>query len=188
VKTGRLAVIAAALCIGAVFIPPYELPAGAHGKPHNARLKLQAPRSTAFGERGTATAKVKTKESRAKINANRRGTIRPVERIRRAIRRSAMRDCREHQGGTSPCEWGGGVALSKANRRYAWANVSGPSYDASGILHRARRSLRWKVLRVVGGGVQPCSYWYEVAPRTVVRDFKLRGYDGGDGSGKGQRC
>jgi hypothetical protein len=106
----------------------------------------------------------------------------PTARERRTIKVAAMRDCRRKQGDIYPCKWRGGVTVSTTNRRYAWANVSGPSYNHSGILkRRTPRGNRWRVLRVVGGGIQPCSYWYEVAPPAVVSDLKVRGFTEGEG-------
>jgi hypothetical protein len=109
------------------------------------------------------------------------GWRRPTPKERRAIKAAALRDCRKQESARYKCKWGGRVRVSTVNRRYAWASVSGPSYDNSGILRRpSKQSRRWRMVRIVGGGISPCSYWYKVAPRNVVRDLKVRGYTEGD--------
>lgn len=107
----------------------------------------------------------------------------------RAIKRAAMKDCRSHQEPGYGCKWAGGVRVSTANSRYAWANVNGPNYDNSGLLRRpTTRSRLWRMIRVVGGGIQPCSYWYAVAPRKVIRDLKIQGFTEGSGDFSYRRC
>jgi hypothetical protein len=102
----------------------------------------------------------------------------------KAIRRAAMIDCNRHQNVPGyDCRWRGDVKISTIDPRYAWAEVMGPAYDHSGILRRrSKHAQRWRVVRVVGGGIQPCSYWYAKAPRAVVREFGLRGYRENSGS------
>lgn len=67
--------------------------------------------------------------------ASRRTTPREWE----AIKAAAMRGCRKEQpvpADYGTCRWRGRVLVSTANRRYAWASVTGPSYDNSGVLRR----------------------------------------------------
>lgn len=117
------------------------------------------------------------------------GWRRPTADERRAIKTAALRDCRKQESPRYKCKWGGRVRVSTINRRYAWASVSGPSYDNSGIMRRpSRQSRRWRIIRVVGGGIQPCSYWRKVAPRRVVRDLKVRGFTEGTGDFTYRRC
>ena len=44
------------------------------------------------------------------------------------------------------------------------------------------------MLRVAGGGIQPCTYWFQVAPRRVVRDLRVRGFREGSGNFDYHRC
>lgn len=120
--------------------------------------------------------------------ASRRATPREWD----AIKAAAMRDCRKEQpvpAAYGTCRWRGRVLVSTVNRRYAWASVTGPSYDNSGILRRpTMHSRRWRVIRVVGGGVSPCSRWWRAAPREVVHDLRIRGYTEGSGDFSYRRC
>lgn len=123
----------------------------------------------------------------ADADASRKAT----KKERKAIRKAAMRDCQRTQKtiGDHGCVWRGRVRVSTVDPRYAWANVSGPSYDHSGILRRRNsRSRRWRVIHVVGGGIQPCSSWYRKAPRRVVRDLRVRGFDEASGNYDYRRC
>jgi len=100
-----------------------------------------------------------------------------------------MRDCNRSQANNGyRCTWGGHVRVSTINRRYAYARVSGPSYDNSGILKKSKRKKRWHVVQVVGGGIQPCSYWYRKAPRRIVHEFKIRGFRENSGNFDYHRC
>lgn len=108
----------------------------------------------------------------------------------RAIRHAAMRDCNRHQDVPGyDCRWRGGVKISTIDPRYAWASVAGPAYDNSGILRRpSRRSQRWHMVRVVGGGAQSCAHWYAKAPRPVVHEFRVRGFWRNSGNFEYHRC
>ena len=44
------------------------------------------------------------------------------------------------------------------------------------------------MIRVVGGGIQPCSYWWDAMPRRVVHDFRIRGFTEGSGDFTYHRC
>lgn len=112
----------------------------------------------------------------------------PSDHEKRVIRQSMMKDCRRSQDATSryPCKWGGNVRVSTVNDHYAWASATGPQYDNSGILRHSRGT--WRVVRVVGGGIQPCSYWREKAPAKVVTDLGVRGYSEGSGNFDYHRC
>jgi len=113
----------------------------------------------------------------------------PTKREGRAIKRAALRHCRSQESPGLRCRWRGRVSVSTVNPRFAWAAVDGPQYDNSGLLKRSsRRARRWRMVRVVGGGIQPCSYWYAVAPRRVVRDLKIRGYNESSGNFDNNRC
>lgn len=113
-------------------------------------------------------------------------SLRPIARLPRpaelkAIRRGAMRDCRPQEATGHKCKWLGHVKVSTIDSRYAWAEVSGPSYDNSGVLRRSvRHPRRWKMIRVVGGGIQPCSYWRRAVPPRVVSEFGIEGFTEGD--------
>lgn len=115
----------------------------------------------------------------------------PTKKERKWIRKAAMKDCRQRQGTVVGygCEWRGGIRISTANPRYAWAEVYGPQHDHSGILRRkSPRAKYWRVKQVVGGGIQPCSYWYAKAPRRVVRDLRIEGFRENSGSFDYHRC
>lgn len=120
--------------------------------------------------------------------ASRRATPREWE----AIKAAAMRGCRKEQpvpADYGTCRWRGRVLVSTANRRYAWASVTGPSYDNSGILRRpTMHSRRWRMIRVVGGGISPCSYWWRATPRAVAHDLRIRGYTEESGDFSYHRC
>jgi hypothetical protein len=97
----------------------------------------------------------------------------------REIKRAALRYCVNHQEASVeyPCRWSGNVRVSTVSPRYAWASVYGPHYDSSGVLRRPhKQSDRWQMIRVIGGGIQPCWYWTRAIPLGVVRDFGIRGY------------
>jgi len=108
----------------------------------------------------------------------------PTSSELRHIKRAAMRTCTRiapvQEG--YPCQWRGRVKVSTADPRYAWASVSGPDYDHSGVLRRGSgHSTRWKVIRVQGGGVQPCTYWTRpirsnprAVPDRVAWDLNVR--------------
>jgi hypothetical protein len=107
----------------------------------------------------------------------------------RAIRRAAMRDCRPQEFDGHKCEWRGHVRVSTINSRYAWASVYGPQYDDSGVLRRPNHhSRRWKMIRVIGGGIQSCAYWRSVVPPRVVSEFKIEGFTEGSGDFTYHRC
>lgn len=92
-----------------------------------------------------------------------------------------MRDCRSQEVPGYKCRWRGHVVISTINPRYAWAEVAGPNYDNSGVLRRGvRRPARWKMIRVVGGGIQSCGYWRSVVPPRVVTEFHIEGFTEGD--------
>ncbi|HEX5594138.1 MAG TPA: hypothetical protein VFX35_12420 [Solirubrobacterales bacterium] len=111
----------------------------------------------------------------------RRAARPPTPGEKKAIRRAAMRACRPQEVRQYKCKWRGHVMVSTINSRYAWAEVMGPQYDASGVLRRGKRHPgRWKSIRVVGGGIQPCSYWRSVVPPRVVTEFHIEGFTEGD--------
>jgi hypothetical protein len=100
---------------------------------------------------------------------------------KRAIRKAAMGDCRSQEVSGHKCRWLGHVVVSTVNPRYAWAEVQGPNYDNSGVLRRGKRHPgRWKMIRVIGGGIQSCGYWRAVVPPRVVTDLEIEGFTEGD--------
>ncbi len=100
---------------------------------------------------------------------------------KRAIRRAAMHNCRPQEFRVYKCKWRGHVKVSTLNPRYAWAEVSGPQYDSSGVLRRGKRHPgRWKMIRVGGGGIQSCGYWRSVVPPRVVTELRIEGFTEGD--------
>lgn len=113
----------------------------------------------------------------------------PTREERKAIKRAAMRNCAPQEATGYQCIWRGHVRVSTRDPRYAYARVSGPAYDSSGILRRRHRnSSNWRMVHVVGGGIQSCEQWYRNAPRRVVREFKIRGFTEGDQSFSYHRC
>jgi len=113
----------------------------------------------------------------------------PTKREHKAIKMAALKYCAPQEFNGYKCIWKGHVRISTRNSHYAYARVSGPQYDSSGILRRKHKySRRWKMVRVVGGGIQPCSYWYAKAPRGVVHEFKIRGFTNGDQTFTYHRC
>ncbi|MCO5315878.1 MAG: hypothetical protein M9938_06935 [Solirubrobacterales bacterium] len=113
----------------------------------------------------------------------------PTKRERKFIKRATMKDCRKQEVSGYRCDWLGGIKVSTVNRRFAWARASGPNFDNSGLLRRrGPKARRWHMLRITGGGIQPCSYWYAKAPRRVVRDLEIRGFRNGSGSYEYHRC
>lgn len=113
----------------------------------------------------------------------------PSKKERGAIKRAAMRYCEPQEQSGYECVWKGHIRVSTRNSRFAYARVSGPAYDSSGILkRRTRNSRHWRMVRVVGGGIQPCAYWYSAAPKAVVHEFKIRGFTQGDQTFRYHRC
>jgi hypothetical protein len=121
--------------------------------------------------------------ARLGASSRRRVARAPTPAEKKAIRRAAMRACRPQEFDQYKCKWLGHVKVSTINPRYAWAEVSGPQTDGSGVLRRGKRHPgRWKLIRAVGGGIQSCSYWRSVVPRRVVTEFHIEGFTEGDES------
>jgi len=101
-----------------------------------------------------------------------------------AMRHVWLTWCKHHtpQGfGATPCSWKGHALVSTVDRRFATADGWGEAASL-GILKRpTKRSRRWSVWNLNGGGAEPCSHWYRTTwygavrttPPSVVYDLRI---------------
>ncbi len=98
----------------------------------------------------------------------------PTRSEMRHLRRAALKECRH---GDYHCRFNGAV-VSSINPRYARTRVTGYGYMHLGIARRPHRhGVRWHVLRIQGGGIGICGYYYAVAPRRIVHEFGYEGFN-----------
>jgi len=104
------------------------------------------------------------------------GSRLPTRSEYKYIKRASMAFCERTQ--PSGCEWLGHVRISTIDRRFAWSESGGDAFGTSGILRRSNpRSHNWRVVRVVGGGLNDCQTWWREVNRRVVHEFKVKGFD-----------
>ena len=94
---------------------------------------------------------------------------RPTNRERSAIKRVGLDAC-----GQTSCRFHR-ARVSTRNPRYAWAKVIGEGFSGVLVRRPTRRSRRWRVIGIQGGGIAECSYWERRAPDRVLRDLRIRG-------------
>jgi hypothetical protein len=96
---------------------------------------------------------------------------------RAAIKPVALEACRSP---VDDCEFRG-ARVSTAKARYAWGEAVGEGFSGALLKRPTRRSLRFRVVGIQGGGIGDCSYWRARAPRAVLRDLRIKGLVGDSG-------
>jgi hypothetical protein len=96
----------------------------------------------------------------------------PSPREAAVIRRLSMSECSRDKVDPYPCTWRGGL-VSTADARYAWGKAYGEGFSGVLLKRPFKRSLRFHVVAHSGGGANTCSWWYQRAPRRVIRDLKV---------------
>jgi hypothetical protein len=95
----------------------------------------------------------------------------PSKSERAAIKRVALKAC---EGAPDPCRFHG-ARVSTANARFAWANATAEGFSGALLKRPSRRSHRFRVVAIQGGGIGTCSDWRRHAPRAVLRDLQISG-------------
>jgi hypothetical protein len=88
-----------------------------------------------------------------------------------AIKPVALASCQSPAG---ECRFHG-ARVSTANARFVWANVTNEGFSGALLKRPTKRSHRFRVIGIQGGGIGECSYWRARAPRDVLRDLKIAG-------------
>ena len=88
-----------------------------------------------------------------------------------AIKPVALDACGSPPGG---CTFSG-ARISTANARFGWGNVGGEGFSGVLVKRPTKRSHRFRVIGMQGGGIGECSYWRKLAPRDVLRDLRIVG-------------
>lgn len=92
-----------------------------------------------------------------------------------AIKAAAMRHCRKT---FDDCRWVKGSArISTANPRYAKGLAVSSVTEGRFLMRPNRRSRKWRVVWTMGSGVPSCSDVQDSLPRSVIREFRLKGVD-----------
>lgn len=87
------------------------------------------------------------------------------------MKRAILPKCR-----SAGCTSIGGAKVSTADRCYGFASAVGAYHNYEPVVSRpSKRSRRWRVRFVIGGGAPSCEEMLEAVPPRVVRDFGLKG-------------
>jgi hypothetical protein len=105
----------------------------------------------------------------------------PSKAEKSAIKAVSLEACGSPPGG---CEFHG-ARISTANARFAWGDVTGEGFSGVLVKRPTKRSRRFRVVGMQGGGIGECSYWRARAPRAVLRDLRISGLVA---SGDVRRC
>jgi hypothetical protein len=104
----------------------------------------------------------------------------PTSKEKAAIKRLALKKC--NAAAPAPCRFHK-ARVSTRSARYAWADVTGEGFSGVLLKRANTRTRTFKVAATQGGGVESCSKWLEVAPRSVLKDLRIVGVRGGDDVG-----
>lgn len=101
----------------------------------------------------------------------------PSVKERKAIQKVALRHCRSQDRGCRRAR----VMISTVNSRYAFGGAQGMNFYGGALMRRWRGT--WRVRGSQGGGIQACSSWRRIAPRKVLKDFRISGWKPGHSTG-----
>ncbi len=97
----------------------------------------------------------------------------PSKAEKSAIKAVSLDACGSPPGGCTFVR----ARVSTADARFAWARVGGEGFSGALVKRPTRRSHRFRVVGIQGGGIGECAYWRKRAPRAVLRDLRIRGLD-----------